>query len=152
VDFVSLLGGLVQRLRLGWLFNRFLVGVEGRATICTDDHIAIYFYPSPPRPPAPRHVDVSAQLWNNGSQPLTAFEVTDAEAASQVLVPEDPGNHGSFKEVTLEVGGRRVEEDFQLRPPKGEELQAQGGDEVRLRIRMNRGPGRSVKLVLIEEE
>jgi hypothetical protein len=148
VDLASLLGGFLQRMRLLWLFPRLVIGAEGTAWVCTDDHVPIYVYPSSPSPLAHRHVDVDARLWNKGSQPVTAFEVTDAEAAGQILVPEKPNHFGAFEETTLPVEGGRVAQRFRLNPPDGEELRAGPGDEVCLKVRLSRGPARSLRLRL----
>jgi len=141
--------GLVSRIRLSWLFPRLSIGAEGEARLCTSAHSLVIVLGVPERP-APLHVDVELGLWNKSGIPVTVFEPVQAEAAGQALCWEEPGYLGAFREVTLEVGGRRQHESFRLHPPEGEELRAQPGDRLVLRLRRSSGRPRKVKLNIAE--
>lgn len=141
---------VASRARLPWLFPRLGVGAEGEAWLCTSDHVPILVLGAPPRPPAPLHIDVELRLWNKAPAPITVFELLRAEAAGEVLGWREPGYLGAFEEATLDVGGRRTRNRFELRPPDGEELRARPRDRLTLKLRTSRGRPLRVTLGIAE--
>ncbi len=141
--------GLVSRIRPSWLFPSLSIGAEGGAKLCTSAHPMILPLEGPERTGS-LHLDVELDLWNKSRIPVTVFEPVDATACGQRLLWKRRGYWGAFKEATLGVGGGRQHESFRLDPPDGEELRAQVGDRVILRLRLNSGRPRKVKLPITE--
>jgi hypothetical protein len=135
--------GLARGFQVSYIAPRIGIGSEGRAEICTDDHLIGVMWvgaEAPARPATPRHLDVRLKLWNKTATPITVFDVTRAEAASRTLEPE------GFDEATLAVGGTRPEQNFILWPARDDALRADVGDKLRLRVRRSRSRALRIRL------
>jgi hypothetical protein len=125
-------------LGLSWIFPSLGIGYNGTARLCTSDHVPIYVA-GVEHAPGPLHVDVDMKLWNKTARSLTIFEPRGARATGQSLEWEEAGYIGSFKEATLHPDGGRVDEDFRVDPPHGDELVARAGDKLTVDLSRNRG-------------
>lgn len=128
---------------LGWIpppWSGVRVGHDANARLCTFSHGPFIRLAGDrsPLPARPLHIDVWLELWNRTEHRTTVREV-NGTAAGQLLVPD-------FREMTLEPGGKPIEQFVTFDAPKDAELQAGPGDTIKVDLLLTRGRTRKLRL------
>lgn len=131
---------------LGWVPSPVRLKHKINARLCTSGHPLMMFL-GDPLPRGPLHVDVTMELWV--PEHRTTVREMVAEAAGQTLEPN--ASPFEFRTMTLEPGAKPEEQTVAFGPPDGEQLRANAGDKVEVRLVLTRGRPRKLKATIEPE-